>query len=140
MWWHHEAGHLRQYEGDGVRTIRIGKARIRAEVADSFVALALGVMFRRGLGQDRGVLLKFRRAGNHALHMWFVRFPLDIAFIDEAGTVRKVTQARPWQAPFAPGCRVRYALELPAGYCRANGIGPGMRAAGLPAGRGRIHP
>jgi len=110
-----------------VRGLRIGRVRLRVEVADSLLTRAVGLMFRRSLAPDAGVLLCFPRSGDHALHMWWVRFPLDIAFIRDDGRVLKIVRAVPGQRPFASGRRIRYALELHAGSCRRWGIRAGAR-------------
>lgn len=114
-----------------VRPLRIGRARLAVEVADSILARAVGLMFRRDLGRESGVLLCFPRSADHALHMWWVRFPLDILFLDDRGRVVKIVRAAPGQGPFAPGVPVRYALEVRAGWCRRHGIRAGA-AARLP--------
>jgi len=47
--------------------------------------------------------------------MFFMRFPIDAVFVDEAWRVTKVgRRLRPWTiGPFAPGSL--YCVELPAG-------------------------
>lgn len=109
-----------------VRPLRIGRVRVRVEVADSILTRAVGLMFRRFLAPDAGVLLCFPSSRNHALHMWWVRFPLDILLLDEAGRIMKIVHAAPGQWPFAPGVPVRFALEVNAGFCRRHRIRPGM--------------
>ena len=112
--------------------IRIGKAVVSAQVADTLPKLALGLMFRAKLAPGDGMLLSFGRTANHAIHMWFVRLPLDVIFIKEDGTIARIHRAAPWGLPFAAGSPVRYVLEVNGGFCRRNGIKAGDKCLGLP--------
>ena len=123
------------YDGAmGMRRTRIGigKTPIKAEVADTAPMLALGLMFRGKLAQEEGMLLKFVRTADHAIHMWFVRFPLDVIFIRQNGTIARIVRAVPWQFPFSAGVPVRYVIEANAGFCRRKGIKAGDKCANLP--------
>ncbi|WP_422444877.1 DUF192 domain-containing protein [Thermoanaerobacterium sp. DL9XJH110] len=56
-----------------------------------------------------------------SIHTWFMRYPIDVIFLDGDNRVLKVAQSIP---PFRFGPVVRKAvkaLELPAGVCRATG-------------------
>ena len=110
-----------------VGVLRIGRARVHVEIADSILTRAVGLMFRRILSRNAGVLLCFPRAGRHLLHMWWVRFPLDVAFLDHRGVVQEIRRAAPGGWPFAARRPVRYALEVNAGTCRRIGLRPGSR-------------
>ena len=112
--------------------LKIGNATIRAEVADTSFRLALGLMFRSRLAPEEGMLLRFGKSANHALHMWFVRFPIDVIFIREDGNVARIHHARPWEFPFTAGSAVRYALEVNSGFCLRNGIKAGDPCINLP--------
>src|ERR1043166_5383378 len=81
------------------------------EVADSAVRRVKGLLGRECLEDGQGLL--FKQASS--LHTFFMRFPIDILFIDKTG---KVLRSRPHVAPFklvAAPLRAFYALELPAG-------------------------
>ena len=108
-------------------TLTIRRTRVRAEIADTPWALMLGLMFRKSLAPDSGMLLCFRRAGNHGLHMKNVRFPLDVLFLDSGGTIVRMHHAVPGEWGFWPGTPVRYALEVNAGFCRRHRIRTGDR-------------
>jgi uncharacterized protein len=87
-------------------------------VAGSSIAIAatfgrrfLGLMFRRGLPDGGGLLLM----PCSSVHMCFMRFPLDIVYLDAGFRVVAVEQGlRPWRlGGLHKG--VRMVLELPAG-------------------------
>jgi uncharacterized membrane protein (UPF0127 family) len=105
--------------------IKIKRAVIRAEIADTVPKLALGLMFRHKLAWGAGMLLRFGRSADHAIHTWFVRFPLDVIFIKESGAIAHIRRAVPWELPFRAGSPVRYVLEVGAGFCRRHRIKAG---------------
>ena len=112
--------------------IRIRKTGVRVEIAETVAGISLGLMFRKRLARTEGMLLRLPRSGNHSIHMWFVRFPLDIVFIREDGTIARIRRAVPWQMPFRAGSRVCFILEVNGGFCRRNGIRAGDRCRNLP--------
>jgi uncharacterized protein len=94
----------------------------RLEVAASPVRRMRGLLGRRGLGPGEGLLL--RPAGS--VHTAFMRFPIDVVFLDREQQVLKVVEALPpWRAA---GCRgARAVVELASGEASRAGIRPGMR-------------
>ena len=71
-------------------------------------------------------------APSNAVHTFFMRFPIDIAFIDREGTVVKVCHGvRPWR--IAAAMRGYGVIELPAGTLAASGTSTGDRLAVVPA-------
>ena len=94
------------------------------EVADGFFRRGLGLLGRKRLPQGHGLLIK----PAWSVHTWFMRFPIDVVFLDRRLTVLKVrTQMRPWHAAARFGAES--ALELPAGECERLGLEVGDRLA-----------
>jgi uncharacterized protein len=97
----------------------------RIGVADGWWSRSRGLLGRDALAPGEGLLLTPCRS----IHMYGMRFPLDVAFLDREGTVVEI------YADLAPGRRTgwhrtaRHALELPAGTLAATGTGPGDRLA-----------
>jgi uncharacterized protein len=89
----------------------------RAGVADRWWLRLMGLSGRAGLAPGEGLLLTPCRA----VHMYGMRFPLDVAFLDRSGAVLALYRG------LAPRERTRwhrkatYALELPAGTLDATG-------------------
>jgi uncharacterized membrane protein (UPF0127 family) len=82
----------------------------RCIVADSPLPRMRGLLGRKNLGSDEGVLL--RPAGS--IHTFFMRFPIDVVFLDREGRVLRVAESvRPWRTAAARGARS--VLELRAG-------------------------
>lgn len=80
------------------------------QVADSFGSRLKGLLGKKGLAADEGLLLK----PLSSVHTWFMRFPIDVVFLDhELRVLKVVSHLRPWRFAAARGAQA--ALELPAG-------------------------
>jgi len=93
----------------------------RVEVAATFSRRFLGLMGRAGLPPGTGLLLTPCRG----VHTWFMRFPIDLVYLDADWRVLHTVQAL---APFRLGPCVRgtrHVLELPAHSLRTAGTVPG---------------
>jgi uncharacterized protein len=84
----------------------------RCTIADSALPRMRGLLGKRDLPSDEGVLL--RPAGS--VHTFFMRFPIDIVFLDRDGRVLRIAESvRPWRTAAARGAKA--VLELRAGEC-----------------------
>jgi len=84
----------------------------RCELADGVVTRMRGLLGRAGLPRGHGLLIE----PAWSVHTWFMRFPIDVVFLDRELTVLKVrTHMRPWRT--ASRFRARSVLELAAGEC-----------------------
>jgi len=82
----------------------------RVELATTRRARRIGLLGRSHLDPDAALVL----APCLAVHTAFMRFPIDIAFVDLHGrAVRLVRSLRAWRIAIAP--RAHAAIELPAG-------------------------
>lgn len=88
----------------------------------------LGLMGRAGLPPGSGLVLD---PGN-AIHTSFMRFPLDVVFLDRGGRVlRTIERMPPWRvSPIVRGAR--YVLELPPGTIAATATAVGDSVELLP--------
>jgi uncharacterized membrane protein (UPF0127 family) len=94
------------------------------EIASSFLARGMGLMGRRSLPQDGGLLIHHC----NGIHMMFMRFPIDAVFLDKKGRVLKIYERlRPWIGLVPLVWRADQVAELPAGTARRVGIKPGDR-------------
>jgi uncharacterized membrane protein (UPF0127 family) len=84
----------------------------RCTIADSPLPRMRGLLGKRDLRSNEGVLL--RPAGS--VHTFFMRFPIDIVFLDRDGRVLRIAESvRPWRTAAARGAKA--VLELRAGEC-----------------------
>ena len=90
----------------------------RCELADTPLRRMRGLLGRESVEPDQGML--FRPAGS--VHMFFMRFPIDVVFCDrELRVVKIVRGLAPWRTAGARGAKV--VIELADGA--AAGLGPG---------------
>ncbi len=86
-----------------------------------------GLMFRKSLDENRGMLFFFE--GDEYLHFWMKNtyIPLSIAYIDSNGTITEILDMEPLDETRAYPSKKpsRYALEMNRGWFRKNGISPG---------------
>jgi uncharacterized membrane protein (UPF0127 family) len=94
----------------------------RCEIPESALGRARGLLGRDGLEPGKGMLID--RAGS--VHMFFMRFPIDVVFLSRDRTVVGVRhRLAPWRVA---GARHAVAsLELPAGRAAETGVEKGDR-------------
>jgi uncharacterized protein len=81
-------------------------------IASSPLPRMRGLLGKRDLASHEGVLL--RPAGS--VHTFFMRFPIDVVFLDRDGRVLRIAESvRPWRTAAARGAKA--VLELRAGEC-----------------------
>ncbi len=95
---------------------------VAAELADSRTKRRQGLLNRPPLAPGEGLWL----VPCEAVHTFFMKFPIDLVYIDRERTVRKVRHAvQPWRVS---ACFSAHSvIELPAGAARASGAAKGDR-------------
>lgn len=113
-------------------TLTMGKHTATAEVASTEPQRATGLMYRRMLPEDRGMLFIFPDAELHAMWMMNTYVPLSVAFIDRNGVIINIEDMQPQtQNTHAAARPAKYALEMNLGWFRKRGIKPGEKIEGL---------
>ena len=114
--------------------LRIGSKKITAEIADEEHERAAGLMFRKSLASDSGMLFVMDRSGPVGFWMKNTEVPLTIAYIDAAGLIKELHDLQPRNETPVPSRfpNIAYALEMPQGWFSKNNIWPGERIEGLP--------
>ena len=106
---------------------------IRAEVAASEQHQQQGLMFRKTLGQNDGMLFVYRAPAQVCMWMKNTLIPLSVAFIDGDGRIVNVEEMQPQTLDSHCGKKpVRYALEMNRGWFRQKNLKPGDLIDGLP--------
>jgi uncharacterized protein len=76
-----------------------------------------GLLGRSGLDEQEGLWIQ----PTSSIHMWFMRFPIDVVWAAGDGRVLKLVEGiRPWRISFCRGAKV--ALELPVGAIARSGV------------------
>jgi uncharacterized membrane protein (UPF0127 family) len=105
---------------------------IRAEVADNDPARMQGLMYRKVLGQNDGMLFVFEHAATHCMWMKNTYLPLSVAFLDDGGTIINIEDMQPQTEQAHCAARpARYALEMNKGWFAQRGVHAGFRLRGL---------
>ena len=103
-----------------------GEKSFSIEVADEPEKRRRGLMFRRSMRDDHGMLFVFEESGRLGFWMQNTPMPLDLLFIGEDGQVRAIEQGEPFSTDsIAPPVMVRFVLELNAGTALSSGIAVG---------------
>ena len=113
--------------------LNAGMYLIRAEVAADIPTRARGLMFRREMPSNAGMLFIFDEPGSQCMWMKNTLIPLSVAFLDDEGRIINIEDMAP-QTEDSHCARepARYALEMNHGWFAARGIKPGTRLGGIP--------
>ncbi|MEN9921967.1 MAG: hypothetical protein RL097_243 [Candidatus Parcubacteria bacterium] len=116
-------------------TIVIGKATVEASVADSLSERITGLSNTPFLPETVVKLFVFGTAGTHSIWMKDMNYPLDILWLDQAGTIVHVEkQVAPESYPksFSSPTPAWYVIEANAGFVSKYDISVGEKVV-LPA-------
>ena len=106
--------------------IKCGEHHIELDVALDAGERMKGLLGRDGLEQGKGFLLP----ACTCVHTWFMKFPLDLVYLNSEMTVVKVrSNVRPFRMSWCFGAET--TLELAAGEADRCGIVPGMKVEPL---------
>ncbi len=104
----------------------IKNKEIQVEVAKTPEERAKGLMHRKHLGKDDGMLFMFETEDFHGFWMKDTFLPLSIAFIDKAGSIVRITDMSPLTLESHPPPQpILYALEMNKGWFSTHGIKEG---------------
>jgi uncharacterized membrane protein (UPF0127 family) len=105
----------------------------RCAVADRPHTRLRGLLGRRDLPQEEGLLIR----PAPSIHTWFMRFPIDVVFMDADLRVLDVVPAlKPWRMAARRGARV--VLELASGEAARRSVLPGDRLELVPGGGAQL--
>jgi len=112
---------------------------VSVEIADTPDTRSRGLMYRRDLAADAGMLFVFETEAEQRFWMKNTPLPLDMIFIAANQHIAGiVADARPFTTnPLSVGAPSRYVLEVHGGFCAAHGIVSGneVEFVGVESGR-----
>lgn len=113
--------------------IEVAGIEITVEVADSPEERHQGLMHRKSLDEDSGMLFVYPAAEPRSFWMENTSLPLSIAFLDETGRVLNVEDMKPFDRSSVPSAGdALYALEMNKGWFATHEIGRGSVITKLP--------
>lgn len=112
-----------------LQNIKGNKIYLNAEIADNEFRRRKGLMFRKSLPANEGMLFVFEYSQKLSFWMKNTYIPLSIAFIDSEGFIKEIYDMAPLNEHliYTSNHPVRYALEVNKGWFAGNNIAPGCR-------------
>jgi uncharacterized membrane protein (UPF0127 family) len=109
--------------------IKVGERTVRMQMAVLPAEQQQGLMFRRDLGPDDGMMFPYRTPQAMSFWMRNTLTALDIGFFDADGVLQEIYQMYPHDETTvrSRSDRLRYALEMNQDWYRANGVRPGAK-------------
>jgi len=101
---------------------------LKLEIAETPLALANGLMFRKKLDENSGMLFKFPNTSYASFWGKNTYLPLDVAFISPNNTITEIRQITPMSTKIIRSkdlCSM--AVETNAGFFKKHGIQPGHK-------------
>jgi uncharacterized membrane protein (UPF0127 family) len=112
--------------------LKIKGHTLRAELARSEEEKRTGLMFRKQLGENSGMVFVYEREERGAMWMKNTYLALSVAFIDRAGRILNIEDMQPLTLDSHESAGpAKYALEMNLGWFAKRGIKPGDRVQGL---------
>ena len=106
--------------------------RIEAEVAADQANRTQGLMQRRSLAPNQGMLFVFPQIDRHCMWMRNTLLPLSVAFLDEQGRILNVEDMQPQtDTSHCAAAPARFALEMNLGWFSRKGLKSGLRIGGI---------
>lgn len=112
--------------------LTVGRVQMTVEVAHTPEQTRKGLMYRRDLPADGGMLFCFVESDFRSFWMRNTPLPLSIAYIDEDGVIAQIEDMQPFDETSIPSNEpVPFALEVHQGFFKRKGIAVGDRVQGL---------
>jgi hypothetical protein len=109
-----------------------GFYRIEAEVAANQADRMQGLMQRRSMPANQGMLFVFPKAERHCMWMRNTLLPLSVAFLDEQGRILNIEDMKPQtDTSHCAAEAARFALEMNVGWFAGKGLKAGQRINGV---------
>ena len=116
----------------GFLELSAGIHRIRAEVVNTAESRAEGLMFRKSLPANNGMLFVFDQTAQHCMWMRNTLIPLSVAFIDGSGRIINIEEMLPHtENNHCAAKPAKFALEMSAGWFRSRGLSSGTHVNGI---------
>jgi uncharacterized membrane protein (UPF0127 family) len=120
---------------DAARTtvLHVGSHALKVEIAASEAERNRGLMFRKSLPREEGMLFIFDDPGYYAMWMKNTLIPLSVAFVDREGVILNIADMAPQtlDSHLAAGPAL-YAIETNKGWFAAHHVQAGDKVTGLP--------
>lgn len=112
---------------DAYFDVKIGARTVKVQIAALPPEQERGLMFRKEMGRDEGMLFVFTASQRMAFWMRNTTLPLDIGYLDAQGVLREIYPMYPLdeRSVASRSMELQFALEMNQGWFKANGVKPG---------------
>lgn len=111
------------------KIVKISNVDIKAEVVDTIPKRIEGLMSKKNLPANEGMLFIFNEENHHGIWMMNMSFPIDILWINkDLEIVDIIEDAQPckFNCPvYLPDEKAMYVLEVNSGFVTENKLQPG---------------
>ena len=109
--------------------VKVGNKVVRMQLAVRPAEMQRGLMERRDLGRDDGMIFIYEKPQRMSFWMRNSPTPLDIGFFGPAGVLAEVYPLHPFDETTVAshGDQLQFALELHQGWFRENSVMPGVQ-------------
>ncbi len=119
-------------QAQGVLELSAGIHRIRAELANTDDSRTEGLMYRKSMPANNGMLFVFDQTAKHCMWMRNTLIPLSVAFLDGQGLIINVEEMLPrTENNHCAAKSAKFALEMNSGWFKSRGLGAGMPIVGI---------
>ena len=110
-----------------VLKLYLGAETLDAELALSIKEISTGLMYRKEMDENRGMLFVYPYVSDVAFYMKNTYIPLSVAYIDPEGVIQEIYDMEPLNEESVPSKsdNIRYILEVNQGWFAKHGIEPG---------------
>lgn len=116
-------------------TIRLNASiyNIQVEVAQTPDQREIGLMYRKTMGPNDGMLFAFEEPGQQCFWMKNTLLPLSVAFVADDGTIVNIDDMKPLTLDgHCSKNEVRFVLEMNQGWFAKRGLKAGEKLQGQP--------
>ena len=105
-----------------------GAVEMEAEQALTARQIETGMMFRKTMGENEGMIFVFQRPNSRGFWMKNCPVPMSAAYIDPQGRINEIVKLDPHNTNSVKSrsFQIQYVLEAPRGWFKKNGLGPGV--------------
>jgi uncharacterized membrane protein (UPF0127 family) len=113
--------------------VKVAGHPLKVELAIEEPQRLQGLMYRKTLGKEDGMLFIFDEPGYHSIWMKNTLIPLSVAFVDKDGVILNIADMEPQtlDSHMAAGPAV-YAIETNRGWYADKKVKAGDKVTGLP--------
>jgi uncharacterized membrane protein (UPF0127 family) len=106
--------------------------KLYIELADTPIKRAKGLMYRKTMGDNHGMLFDFKNKEYCTFWMKNTYIPLDVAFLSDNGTVLQIESMSALNTKkYSSKIPCRYALEVNYGWFKKNNVKVGTKINGI---------